>query len=82
MSLDRNTLFIGGEWAEPAGSALLEVVSPHSEEVVAQTKSMSRRPPSGTKFHRSSAQQATLKETGNAFADRVAEALRARGGAG
>jgi aldehyde dehydrogenase (NAD+) len=35
MSLDRDAFFIDGEWAVPAGSALLEVVSPHTEEVVA-----------------------------------------------
>ncbi|MGV3758150.1 MAG: aldehyde dehydrogenase [Actinomycetota bacterium] len=27
-------LFIGGEWVDPAGSEVIEVVSPHSEEVV------------------------------------------------
>ncbi len=36
MSLDRSELFIGGEWAKPAGDSVLEVVSPHSEEVVAR----------------------------------------------
>jgi aldehyde dehydrogenase (NAD+) len=35
MSLDRDTFFIDGEWAVPTGSSLLEVVSPHTEEVVA-----------------------------------------------
>ncbi|MBV9830498.1 MAG: aldehyde dehydrogenase family protein, partial [Marmoricola sp.] len=35
MSLDRDALFIDGEWRAPAGSGLLEVVSPHTEEVVA-----------------------------------------------
>jgi aldehyde dehydrogenase (NAD+) len=35
MSLDRDAFFIDGEWAVPTGSALLEVVSPHTEEVVA-----------------------------------------------
>jgi aldehyde dehydrogenase (NAD+) len=35
MSLDRDAFFIDGEWAAPTGSALLEVVSPHTEEVVA-----------------------------------------------
>ena len=35
MSLDRDTFFIDGEWAAPAGGELLEVVSPHTEEVVA-----------------------------------------------
>jgi betaine-aldehyde dehydrogenase len=27
-------LFIGGEWVDPAGSAVIEVISPHTEEVV------------------------------------------------
>ncbi|MFP5255633.1 MAG: aldehyde dehydrogenase [Acidimicrobiia bacterium] len=27
-------LFIGGEWVDPAGSEVIEVISPHSEEVV------------------------------------------------
>jgi betaine-aldehyde dehydrogenase len=27
-------LFIGGEWVEPAGSATIDVISPHSEELV------------------------------------------------
>ena len=35
MSLDRSTLFIGGSWAAPAGTETIEVVSPHSEELVA-----------------------------------------------
>ena len=34
--LDRDTFFIDGDWAAPATSDVLEVVSPHSEEVVAQ----------------------------------------------
>ncbi len=36
MTLDRDVLFIGGTWARPATDAVLEVVSPHSEEVVAR----------------------------------------------
>jgi betaine-aldehyde dehydrogenase len=36
MSLDRDALFIGGAWAKPATDAVLEVVSPHSEEIVAR----------------------------------------------
>ncbi len=36
MTLDRDALFIGGSWAKPATDAVLEVVSPHSEEVVAR----------------------------------------------
>jgi betaine-aldehyde dehydrogenase len=35
-SLDRDALFIGGQWAKPATGAMLEVVSPHTEEVVAR----------------------------------------------
>ena len=35
MNLDRDALFIGGEWTAPASGGLLEVISPHSEEVVA-----------------------------------------------
>ncbi|MBS4753504.1 aldehyde dehydrogenase [Nocardioides sp. zg-ZUI104] len=34
--LDRDALFIGGTWTKPATGAVLEVVSPHSEEVVAR----------------------------------------------
>ena len=36
MNLDRDALFIGGAWSKPATDALLEVVSPHTEEVVAR----------------------------------------------
>jgi len=36
MTLDRDALFIGGSWATPATDAVLDVVSPHSEEVVAR----------------------------------------------
>ncbi len=36
MNLDRDALFIGGEWSTPASGELLQVVSPHSEEVVAR----------------------------------------------
>lgn len=36
MTLDRDALYIGGTWAKPATDAVLEVVSPHSEEVVAR----------------------------------------------
>ncbi|WP_028653840.1 aldehyde dehydrogenase [Nocardioides sp. J54] len=36
MTLDRDALFIGGTWSAPATDAVLEVVSPHSEEVVAR----------------------------------------------
>lgn len=36
MTLDRDALFIGGTWAKPATDAVLEVISPHSEQVVAR----------------------------------------------
>src|SRR5690606_37656307 len=29
-------LYIGGEWVDPAGSGQIEVVSPHTEEVIAK----------------------------------------------
>ncbi len=29
-------LFIGGEWVDPAGSDVIEVISPHTEEVIAK----------------------------------------------
>jgi betaine-aldehyde dehydrogenase len=35
MALDRDTFFIGGGWTAPATDATLEVVSPHTEAVVA-----------------------------------------------
>jgi aldehyde dehydrogenase (NAD+) len=35
MSLDRTTFFIDGDWAAPASSDTIEVVSPHTEQVVA-----------------------------------------------
>ncbi|MGA8847574.1 MAG: aldehyde dehydrogenase family protein, partial [Nocardioides sp.] len=35
MTLDRDTLFIDGGWATPATAQTIEVVSPHSEQVVA-----------------------------------------------
>ncbi len=35
MSHDRDTLFIDGGWAAPATSDQIQVVSPHTEEVVA-----------------------------------------------
>ncbi|MET9250245.1 aldehyde dehydrogenase [Nonomuraea sp. NPDC003709] len=31
-----DTLFIGGEWVAPAGTATIDIVSPHTEEVVGQ----------------------------------------------
>ena len=36
MSHDRDAFFIDGGWAAPAGTDVLEVVSPHSEQVVAR----------------------------------------------
>ncbi|MEZ0579516.1 aldehyde dehydrogenase [Nocardioides sp. MH1] len=35
-NLDRDALYIGGAWTKPATDSVLEVVSPHSEEVVAR----------------------------------------------
>ncbi len=32
---DRDTLWIGGEWVTPAGGERIEVISPHTEEVIA-----------------------------------------------
>ena len=32
--LEHDRLFIGGEWVEPAGTGVIEVVSPHSEQPV------------------------------------------------
>ncbi|HEY3904573.1 MAG TPA: aldehyde dehydrogenase [Streptosporangiaceae bacterium] len=31
---DHDVLFIGGEWVAPAGSAKIDVISPHTEEVI------------------------------------------------
>ena len=31
---EHDTLYIGGEWVKPAGTGTIEVVSPHTEEVV------------------------------------------------
>ncbi|QYJ02559.1 aldehyde dehydrogenase [Nocardioides panacisoli] len=42
MNLDRETFYIDGTWAAPATDAVLEVVSPHSEEVVARVPAGSR----------------------------------------
>ncbi|MFE7228264.1 aldehyde dehydrogenase [Nocardioides sp. NPDC057577] len=36
MTYDHDALFIGGAWAKPATDATIEVISPHSEEVVAR----------------------------------------------
>lgn len=35
MSLDRDSFFIDGGWAAPTSGDLIEVVSPHTEQVVA-----------------------------------------------
>ena len=35
MTLDRTTFFIDGDWAAPASADTIQVVSPHSEQVVA-----------------------------------------------
>jgi len=35
MTLDRTAFFIDGQWAAPATSATLQVISPHTEQVVA-----------------------------------------------
>ena len=35
MSLDRSTFFIDGDWAAPASGDTIQVVSPHSEQVIA-----------------------------------------------
>ena len=35
MSLDQSTFFIDGDWAAPASGDTIQVVSPHSEQVVA-----------------------------------------------
>jgi aldehyde dehydrogenase (NAD+) len=39
VSLDRSTLFIGGDWVAPASAETIEVVSPHSESLVATVPS-------------------------------------------
>ncbi|MBL7487564.1 aldehyde dehydrogenase [Frankia sp. AgB1.9] len=35
MSVTKDTLYIGGEWVRSHGSATIEVISPHTEELVA-----------------------------------------------
>jgi aldehyde dehydrogenase (NAD+) len=35
--LEFKQLFIGGEWVDPAGKATIDVISPHSEELVGRT---------------------------------------------
>ena len=46
MSLDRDAFFIGGEWVAPSSAAVIEVVSPHTEEVVGRPPRPS--PPTST----------------------------------
>src|SRR6478735_7322972 len=35
MTLDRTAFFIDGDWAVPASGDVIEVVSPHTEQVIA-----------------------------------------------
>ena len=35
--ITKDKLFIGGQWVDPAGTSLIEVISPHTEEVIAKT---------------------------------------------
>ena len=46
MSLDRARFFIDGGWAAPATGDTLQVVSPHSEQVVATVPEGIDRPTS------------------------------------
>ena len=41
MTLDRTDLFIGGTWTAPATSEQIEVISPHTEQVVARVPAAS-----------------------------------------
>ncbi len=50
MTLDRDALFIGGAWATPATDAVLEVVSPHSEQVVARVVGLPEQIEDGHQF--------------------------------
>ncbi len=34
--ITKDKLFIGGQWVAPAGTSLIEVISPHTEEVIAK----------------------------------------------
>ena len=34
--MNQDKFFIGGDWVDPAGSDQLEVISPHTEEVIAK----------------------------------------------
>ena len=44
--MDRDKLFIDGEWVEPAGTATIEVISPLTEEVIATVPEAIARPTS------------------------------------
>ncbi len=35
MTITKDTLYIGGEWVRPRGSGTIDVISPHTEELVA-----------------------------------------------
>ncbi|MGH2759507.1 MAG: aldehyde dehydrogenase family protein, partial [Actinomycetota bacterium] len=39
----KDKLFVGGEWVEPAGTDVIEVISPHTEEVIAKVPHASER---------------------------------------
>ena len=41
MTLDRTDLFVGGAWTAPATSEQIEVISPHTEQVVARVPAAS-----------------------------------------
>ena len=45
MSLDRDAFYIDGGWRAPATDATLQVVSPHSEEVIATVPEAAPRSP-------------------------------------
>ncbi|MER7764768.1 aldehyde dehydrogenase [Streptomyces sp. NPDC097619] len=40
--VEHGKLFIGGEWVDPAGDAVIEVVSPHTEQVIGRVPHASR----------------------------------------
>ncbi|RSS80503.1 aldehyde dehydrogenase [Streptomyces sp. WAC06614] len=40
--VDHGQLFIGGEWVDPLGSDIIEVVSPHTEQVIGRVPHASR----------------------------------------
>ena len=43
---EHDKLYIGGEWVEPAGTGTIDVISPHTEEVVGPCPRRHRRPTS------------------------------------